>query len=83
VVINLPGGAAFAGTTSDTLTIHGAQVVITVARIGVGGTETVQVSATLAASLAARTILKASAVLRSSTALPVSSNEAPMLVTRN
>ena len=82
VAIHLPDGAAFAGATNDTLTVHGAQVVVTVGRIGVGGAETVEVSATLAASLSARTMLRASAVLRSSTALPVSSNVAPTLIVR-
>jgi hypothetical protein len=82
VVIHLPDGAAFAGATNDALTVHGAQVVVTVGRIGVGGVETVEVSATLARSLSARTILHASAVLRSSTALPVSSNVAPTLIVR-
>lgn len=82
LVIHLPDGTAFAGATNDTLTVHGAQVVVTVGRIGVGGVETVEVSATLAASLPARTILRASAVLRSSTALPVSSNVAPTLIVR-
>lgn len=82
LVIHLPDGTAFAGATKDTLTVHGAQVVVTVGRIGVGGVETVEVSATLAASLPARTILRASAVLRSSTALPVSSNVAPTLIVR-
>lgn len=80
VVISLPDGAAFAGTASDTLTVHGTQVVVTLGRVGVGGMQSVQVNATLASSLAAQTMLKASAVLRSSTALPVASNVAPTLV---
>ena len=80
VVIRLPDGAAFAGTTNDTLTLHGGQVVATVGRIAIGGVETVEVSATLDASLTARTMLRASALLRSSTALPVSSNVAPTLI---
>ena len=83
VVMDLPGGAAFAGTTSDTLTVHGAHVVVTVGRIGVGGTQNVQVSASLASSIPAGTMLKASAVLRSGTALPVSSNQAPTRITEN
>ena len=83
IVINLPDGAAFAGTTSDTLTVHGSQVVVTLGRIGVGGTQSVQVNATLASSLAAQTMLQASAVLRSSTALPVASNIAPTLLKQN
>jgi len=51
-----------------------------VGRLGIGGVETVEVSATLASSLTARTMLLASALLRSSTALPVSSNVAPTLI---
>jgi len=82
VVIHLPDGEAFAGATSDALRVYGAQVVGTVGRIGVGGVETVEVSATLCRSLSARTMLHASAVLRSSTALPVSSNVAPTLIVR-
>jgi uncharacterized repeat protein (TIGR01451 family) len=82
IVISLPDGTAFAGTASDTLTVHGNQVVVTLGRIGVGGTQTVQVPATLASVLAARTMMKASAVLRSSTALPVASNQAPTLIVR-
>ena len=50
--------------------------------IAVGGVKTVEVSAKLAASLSPRTILAARAVLRSSTALPVSSNVAPTLIVR-
>jgi len=82
IVISLPDGATFSGTASDTLTVHGNQVVVTLGRIGVGGTQTVEVPATLASVLAARTMLKASAVLRSGTALPVASNQAPTLIVR-
>lgn len=82
VVIHLPDGAAFAGATNDTLTVHGGQVVVTVGRIGIGGVESVEIPATLASSLSASTMLRASAVLRSSTALPVSSNVAPTLIVR-
>jgi uncharacterized repeat protein (TIGR01451 family) len=82
VVINLPDGAAFAGTASDTLTVHGSQVVVTLGRVGIGGTQSVQVNAKLASSLAAQAMLKAGAVLRSSTALPVASNAAPTLITK-
>ena len=46
------------------------------------GTQTVQVPVTLASVLAAKTMVKASAVLRSSTALPVASNQAPTLIVR-
>lgn len=80
VVVSLPDGATFSGSTSDTVTVHSSQVVVTLGRIGVGSGQTVQVSAAIASSLSAGTMLKASAVLRSSTALPVSSNQAPTLV---
>ncbi|HEX4544290.1 MAG TPA: metallophosphoesterase [Candidatus Acidoferrum sp.] len=76
VVVNLPDGVTFAGATSDALTVHGSQVVVTLGRLGVGSRQTVQIPATLAAGLAGGTTLKASAVVRSSTALPVSSNPA-------
>jgi hypothetical protein len=76
----LPDGATFAGATSDTLTLHGSQVVATLGRLGIGGDQTLQVSAKLSASLTSRTLPKARAVLRSSTALPVISNEGPTLI---
>jgi uncharacterized repeat protein (TIGR01451 family) len=82
VVINLPAGASFSGATSDTLTVHGSQVVVTLGRLGVGAGQTVEVTAALAPGLSDGTVLRASALLRSSTALPVSSNVAPTLIVR-
>jgi uncharacterized repeat protein (TIGR01451 family) len=83
VVVNLPDGASFAGTTSDTLTVHGAQVVVTLGRLGVGAARTVGVPAALALGLADGTVLRATAVVRSSTALPVSSNPAVTTIGQN
>jgi len=83
VVVNLPGDASFAGTTSDTLTVHGSQVVVTLGRLAVGAGQTVQVSAALASGLADGTSLRASAVVRSSTALPVSSNPTVTIIGQN
>jgi uncharacterized repeat protein (TIGR01451 family) len=83
VVINLPDGVTFAGATSDTRTVHGSQVVVTLGRLGVGSGQTVQIPATLASGLAGGTTLKASAVVRSSTALPVSSNPAVTSIGQN
>ena len=83
VVVNLPAGASFAGTTSDTLTVHGSQVVVTLGRLAVGAGQTVQVSAALASGLAEGTSLRASAVVRSSTALPVSSNPTVTMIGQN
>jgi hypothetical protein len=83
VVISLPDGATFSGATSDLLTVHGTQIVVTLGRLGVGSEQTVQISASLRPSISARTMLKASAVLRSSTAMPVTSNQAPTLVTQH
>jgi uncharacterized repeat protein (TIGR01451 family) len=83
VVVSLPAGAAFAGTASDTLTVHGSQVVVTLGRLEVASGQTVQVPAALASGLARGTILKASAVVRSSTALPVSSNPAVTSIGQN
>jgi uncharacterized repeat protein (TIGR01451 family) len=87
VVVNLPAGVTFAGSTSDTLTVqgtvHGSQVVVTLGRLGVGSGQSAQVPATLAPGLAGGTTLKASAVVRSSTALPVSSNSAVTSIGQN
>jgi uncharacterized repeat protein (TIGR01451 family) len=83
VVVTLPDGASFAGTTSDTLTVHGSQVVVTLGRLGVGAAQTVQVPAELALAIADRTVLRANAVVRSSTALPVSSNPAVTTIAEN
>lgn len=80
VVVNLPAGATFGGSSSDTLTVHGSQVVFTLGRLGIGNEQTVQVPVTLASTLSRGTLLRASAVVRSSTALPVSSNESPTLI---
>jgi uncharacterized repeat protein (TIGR01451 family) len=83
VVVNLPEGASFAGTTSDTVTVHGSQLVVTLGRLGVGSGQTVQVPAALASGLAGGTQLRASAVVRSSTALPVSSNPSVTVIGQN
>jgi uncharacterized repeat protein (TIGR01451 family) len=80
VLLNLPASGTFAGSVSDTLTLHGAQVVATLGRFAVGGQQTAEVVVTLSSSLPAGTMLRASAVLRSSTALPVVSNQAPTLI---
>jgi hypothetical protein len=75
VVLTLPHGVSFSGTLSDTLTLHGSEVVVTLGRLAAGGEQTVDVAGTLAAGLAPGTVLRAHAVVRSSTALPVDSNE--------
>jgi uncharacterized repeat protein (TIGR01451 family) len=80
VVVSLPDGASSAGSTGDSLTVQGAQVVVTLGRLGIGSEQTVHVPVTLNSDLSVRTHIKASAVLRSSTALPVASNEAPTLI---
>jgi len=83
VVMNLPAGASFAGTTGDTLTVHGSQVVVTLGRIAMGAGQAVQVPAALASGLSDGTALRASAAVRSSTALPVSSNPAVTVIGQN
>ena len=65
------------------LTVHGNEVVIRLGRLSEGSEQTVHVSANLSSDLSARTMLKANAVLRSSMALPVRSNEAPTLITKH
>ena len=82
-MVNLPDGATFVGNTSDTLTVHGSQVVITMGRLGIGAGQMVQVPAALASGLANGKALQASAMVRSSTTRPVSANPAVTVIGQN
>jgi hypothetical protein len=76
VVVTLPAGVTFSGTASDTLTLHGSDVVATAGRIDAGGEATVNVPVTLAPDLSTGILHKARVVVRSSTALAVESSDA-------
>jgi Calcineurin-like phosphoesterase/Purple acid Phosphatase, N-terminal domain/Domain of unknown function DUF11 len=75
IVVKLPGVAAFSGTPCDTLTVQGSKLVVTLGHLGVGDEQTVELPATLASDLPTGAVLEARAVVRSSTALSVESNE--------
>jgi uncharacterized repeat protein (TIGR01451 family) len=74
VHIQLPQGTTFAGTTSDTLTVEGDEVVVTLGRIGAGSEQTVEIPVLVSAENRGNERLVASAKVSSSTALPIHSN---------
>ncbi len=76
-VVTLPRSASFAGSTSDTVTLQGSEVVITVGRLADGGAFATDIPIILGGPQA-RGVVKA--IVRSSTAQPVFSNEADALV---
>lgn len=69
IIVKLPSSCAFAGNSSDTLTAHGNEIVLTLGRIEQGTTRTLQIACTAAGQ--GQQVLVAKAELRSSTALPV------------
>jgi uncharacterized repeat protein (TIGR01451 family) len=75
IVLTLPGGTTFVGAASDSLTVQGHEVVATLGRLVPGAGTTVEIGATVDNGLHDGANLEAQAVLRSSTALPVSSNK--------
>jgi hypothetical protein len=74
VHIQLPQGTTFAGTTSDTLTVEGDEVVVTLGRIGAGSEQAVEIPALVAAENRGNERLVASSKVSSSTALPIHTN---------
>jgi uncharacterized repeat protein (TIGR01451 family) len=76
VKMSLPYGLTFAGTASNTLTVSGDEVVVTIGRIAAGSSTTVQVPVQISADVYPHQQLTARARLSSSTASPVIGNEA-------
>jgi uncharacterized repeat protein (TIGR01451 family) len=74
VHIQLPQGTTLAGTTSDTLTVEGDEVVVTLGRIGAGSEQTVEIPVLVSAENRGNERLVASAKVSSSTALPIRTN---------
>jgi len=70
----LPDDVTFAGTPSDTTTLQGNEVVVTVGRLATGAEQTVTVSTTVSPEGHDHHSLVAFAVVSSSTALPVFTN---------
>lgn len=75
LVLTLPDQAAFGGSTGDFTTVQGRDVVVTIGRLDVGDQANVKVPVRIASDLRKGTQLQARAVVRSSTALSVTSNE--------
>jgi uncharacterized repeat protein (TIGR01451 family) len=82
VVVTLPPGVSFAGSQSDTLTVQGQDVVVTLGRLAPGARRFVQVKARVPATAAPGTLLNGAALLRSSTALPLATNTAATKVVK-
>jgi uncharacterized repeat protein (TIGR01451 family) len=82
VHFQLPRAVTFAGTQSDTVTVQGNEVVITVGRIAVGSEQTVEIPALVSSEAHRNERIQASAGVSSSTALPVNTNTATTNVNR-
>ena len=80
VRFTLPSSVTFAGTTGQTLTLNGKEVVLTIGRLAAGSEQSVQIPVLIAPD--ARGFLQAQARVSSATALPVSTNYATTLLTR-
>jgi uncharacterized repeat protein (TIGR01451 family) len=76
VRLELPLGVIFAGTTSDTLTVQGDDVVLTVGRLAAGGEQTFEIAAQVSPYVDRHARLSATARVHSSTALSIESNPA-------
>jgi hypothetical protein len=74
VHIQLPLGTTFAGTTTDTLTVDGDEVVVTLGRISAGSEQTVEIPVLISSENRSNERLLASAGVSSSTALPIHTN---------
>jgi uncharacterized repeat protein (TIGR01451 family) len=74
----LPDGVSFAGTVSDSMTVQGNEVVVTIGRFATSADTTVSIPAMVSSDT--RGPINASAVVASSTALPVLTNETKTIV---
>ncbi len=74
VRLTLSSKAVFAGTTSDTLTVQGNDIVATVGRLAPGAQQEVQVQTRVASTASPGSTITASASLTSGTALPIATN---------
>ena len=73
-VFTLPKGSRFAGTLNNMVTQHGREVVVTLGRLAPAAQRDVSVSVTLPQHSRRDGVLRASAELRSATAMPVTAN---------
>lgn len=70
----LSPNVSFAGTTSDTTTVEGNEVVVTLGRLASGADQTVSVNAAVSSECRENDLVVARAVITSSTALPFFTN---------
>ena len=75
VRIKLPQSVTFAGAPSDTITIDGNEVVVTVGRVAEGSEQTVEIPVIVARDSHGFFPILASAAVTSATALPIRTNE--------
>ncbi len=74
VKLLLPPSVTFAGTTGDTTTVHGCEVVVTVGRLASGANQTISVPATVVSDGHGDPWAVAFGLVTSATALPVYTN---------
>jgi uncharacterized repeat protein (TIGR01451 family) len=74
VHVTLSAGLTFAGTTSETLTVQGSDVVVTLGRLAPGNQQIVQIKTRVAANASAGSAIAVNGSLVSGTALPVALN---------
>jgi uncharacterized repeat protein (TIGR01451 family) len=74
VRLRIPHTLAFAGTSSDVVTIQGDQVVYTLGYLAVGAEQTVTIPMSVPSNVRSHDVLRVRAHLYSSTALPVETN---------
>ncbi len=72
----LSPNVSFAGTTSDTTTVEGNEVVVTLGRLASGADQTLSVNAAVSSECRENDLVVARAVITSSTALPFFTNSA-------
>jgi len=74
VKLLLPPGITFAGTTGDTASVHGNEVVLTIGRLAAGASQTVSIEAAASSGRYEDPWAVAFATVTSSTALPLFTN---------
>ena len=70
----LPPGVTFAGTASDSVTIEGDEVIVTVGRVVNGSGQTAEIPVLLSSEIHNHELLWTTGSVSSSTALPIGTN---------
>ncbi|MBV8898214.1 MAG: metallophosphoesterase, partial [Acidobacteriaceae bacterium] len=69
-----PSSAVFVGTTSDTVTVQGSDVVATIGRLATGAQQEIQIQTRVASNAGPGSTIATSVSLSSATALPIATN---------